>query len=76
MLQPVAANEIATVGHWMSDAVHSLLVGTGKVQESLSCTTHVANPAPTEAFMKPVALGSRCVQFSVPVDSLKKTSQG
>jgi hypothetical protein len=72
----LAAKEAVTVGRWMSEAEYSLMVNTGKVQESLSGTTHVANPAAVEAFMKQAAPGSRYVEFSVPVDSLKMTNQG
>jgi hypothetical protein len=64
------------VGRWMSEVEHSLMLNTRKVQESLSGTTHVALPANVFAFMRQAAPGSRYVEFSVPVDSLKITGQG
>jgi hypothetical protein len=70
------AKETTVVGRWMSAEEHALMKQTGKVQESLSGTTHVANPANAEAFMKQAAPGSRYVEFKVSVDSVKMTNQG
>ncbi|WP_245609108.1 RHS repeat domain-containing protein [Vibrio rhizosphaerae] len=65
-----------TVGRWMSKAEHEAMLKSGKVQESYSGTTHVANPAQAEAFLKQAAPGSRYVEFNVPSSSLKQTSEG
>jgi RHS repeat-associated protein len=68
--------QTVTVGRWMSESEHALMMKTGKVQESLSGTTHVANPANIEAFIKQAAPGSRYVEFGVPMESIKMTSPG
>jgi hypothetical protein len=46
-----------TVGRWMSKEEHELMAKTGRVQESLSGTTHVANPA-REALIYSTSAGS------------------
>jgi RHS repeat-associated protein len=65
-----------TVGRWMSEVEHTLMVNSGKVVESRTLTTHVANPANAETFMKQAAPGSRYVEFGVPSNSLKMAGQG
>lgn len=71
------AKEVArgfkTVGRWMSKEEHELMLSTNKVQESLSGTTHVANPANPEAFIKQAKAGSRYIEFNVPASSVKST---
>lgn len=49
---------------------------TGKVQESYTGTTHVANPADAEAFIKQTKVGNNYVEFDVPTSSLKQTNEG
>ncbi len=49
---------------------------TGKVQESLSGTTHVANPAAPESFMSQAKPGSFYVEFDVPSSAVRPTQQG
>ena len=71
-----AAKETVTVGRWMSAAEHSLMINSGKVVESRTFTTHVASPANVETFMKQAAVGSRYIEFGVPIESIKTTSQG
>lgn len=46
------------VGRWMSQAEYDTMVKTGKVPESFSGTTHVANPADPKAFGKQAKPGS------------------
>ncbi len=68
-----ASNSSTTVGRWMSEAEYKQMVKTGKVQESFSGTTHVANPASAEAFGKQAQSGSVYVEFDIPTASLKQT---
>jgi RHS repeat-associated protein len=72
----IAAKEMTTVGRWMSKEEYALMKETGKVQESLSGTTHVANPADASAFMNQAKPGSVYVEFQVPTSSLKATNEG
>ncbi|WP_163786848.1 RHS repeat domain-containing protein [Myxococcus vastator] len=64
------------VGRWMSEAEHKAMQSTGKVQESLSGTTHVAHPAAPEAFMSQAKPGSVYVKFDVPTSSVRPTQAG
>ena len=49
---------------------------TGYVQESASGLTHVANPANPSTFARQAANGSYYIEFSVPANSLRKSSTG
>uniref|UniRef100_UPI002017D470 TreTu family toxin n=1 Tax=Chitinivorax sp. B TaxID=2502235 RepID=UPI002017D470 len=71
-----AAKETTRVGRWMSEAEHEAMKASGKVQESLSGTTHVANPADASAFMSQAKPGSVYIEFNVPTSSLKATNEG
>ncbi|NPD25809.1 hypothetical protein HPP06_20560 [Corallococcus exiguus] len=64
------------VGRWMSEAEHNAMQTTGKVQESLSGTTHVAYPATPDAYMFQARPGSHYVEFNVPISSIKPTQAG
>jgi RHS repeat-associated protein len=64
------------VGRWMSKAEYDTMVKTGKVSESYTGTTHVANPADANAFGKQAKPGSMYVEFDVPTSSLKQTNDG
>ena len=68
--------ETTTVGRWMSKSEHQKMLDSGKVIESRTGTTHVANPADASAFIKQAKPGSRYVEFDVPASSLKQTNQG
>ncbi len=70
------AADATTVGRWMSEAEYTAMREMGFVQESLSGTTHVANPANVEAFMAQARGGSFYVEFEVPTASLRPTSEG
>ena len=61
------------VGRWMFRAEYDKMVKTGKVQESYSGITHVANPADYNAFYKQAKKGSVYVEFDVPLSSVKQT---
>jgi hypothetical protein len=74
--QPGAAKETTRVGRWMSQAEYDAMKASGKVQESLSGTTHVASPADASAFINQAKPGSVYVEFNVPTSSLKATNQG
>nr|WP_229106298.1 hypothetical protein [Paenibacillus sp. 1001270B_150601_E10] len=49
---------------------------TGKVPESHTGTTHVANPADANAFGKQAKPGSLYVEYDVSTSSLKQTNDG
>lgn len=70
------AENMTTVGRWMSPAELAKMQKTGKVQESYSGTTHVANPADAEAFIKQTRTGNNYVEFDVPTSSLRQTNEG
>lgn len=74
----IAAGRVTnkTVGRWMSPDELSKMQKTGKAQESYSGTTHVADPANPEAFIKQTKVGNVYVEFDVPASSLKKTNEG
>lgn len=72
----VAKAETTTVGRWMSQAEYETMVKTGKVPESFTGTTHVANPATSEAFGKQAKSGTIYVEFDVTTSSLKPTNEG
>lgn len=55
----------------MSQAEYDAIKASGKVQESLSGTTHVASPADATAFINQARPGSVYVEFNVPTSSLK-----
>lgn len=75
---PLATEEqvVTTVGRWMSESEYLSMLKTGKVQESFSGTTHVANPENAETFMKQARPGSYYVTFGVPKASLRTTGDG
>jgi hypothetical protein len=60
----------------MSQIEYNAMKNSGKVQESFSGTTHVANPAEATAFMSQAKPGSLYVEFNVPTSSLTSTSDG
>ncbi|MGM0715516.1 MAG: RHS repeat-associated core domain-containing protein, partial [Bacillota bacterium] len=64
------------VGRWMSREEYDTMVKTGKVPESYTGTTYVANPADANAFGKQAKPGSIYVEFDVPTSSLKQTNEG
>ncbi|BFM49930.1 hypothetical protein [Marinomonas sp. THO17] len=64
-----------TVGRWMSPDELAKMKKTGKAQESYSGTTHVADPANPEAFIKQTKVGNVYAEFDVPASSLKKTNK-
>ena len=70
-----AGGATTRVGRWMSPEEYNKMIETGNVQESFSGTTHVANPANSNAFNGAVS-GSLYVEFDVPTDSLKPTGSG
>jgi RHS repeat-associated protein len=71
-----AADDVTRVGRWMSQAEYDAMKASGKVQESFTGTTHVANPADASAFIKQADPGSLYVEFNVPNSSLKTTGTG
>lgn len=52
------------------------MVKTGKVLERYTGTTHVANPATSDAFGKQAKPGTIYVEFDIPTNSLKLTNEG
>lgn len=60
----------------MSQAEHDAMKASGTVQESMSGTTHVANPADASAFINQAKPGSMYVEFNVQTSSLKATNEG
>ncbi len=69
-----AAEDLTSVGRWMSEKEYNLMRQTGKVQESKYLgTTYVANPANTGAFMLQAKPGSFYVEFDILSSSLKST---
>lgn len=64
------------VGRWMSQVEYDAMKLSGKVQESYSGTTHVANPADASAFIKQAKPGSLYIEFDIPSTSLKATNEG
>lgn len=72
----VTAKDMTTVGRWMSKEEYALMEETGQVQESLSGTTHIANPADPSAFINQAKPDSVYVEFKVPTSSLKATNTG
>ncbi|OHX36482.1 hypothetical protein BJL95_07505 [Methylomonas sp. LWB] len=68
--------ETTRVGRWMSQAEHDAMKASGKVQESFSGTTHVADPEDASAFINQAKPGSMYVEFNVPTSSLKATNEG
>ena len=64
-----------TVGRWMSNAEYQKMLETGRVVESHTGTTHVANPASAEAFGKQAKNGAIYVEFDVDTKSLKQTNK-
>ena len=72
-LQLFAEKNMTRVGRWMSREEYNKMIKTGKVQESFSGTTHVANPASMDAFFKQAKIGSIYVEFDVPTKSLSQT---
>jgi hypothetical protein len=60
----------------MSQGEFSAMRTSGKVQESFSGTTHVANPADASAFINQAKPGSLYIEFNVPASSLKTTNEG
>lgn len=60
----------------MSPSELSKMRKSGKVQESYTGTTHVANPANAESFIKQTKKGNNYVEFDVPSSSLKQTNEG
>ena len=71
-----AAGETARVGRWMSQVEYDAMKFSGRVQESFSGTTHVANPADAAAFINQAKPGSLYVEFNVPMSSLRATNEG
>ncbi len=71
-----ATKAITRVGRWMSQAEYDAMRASGKVQESLSGTTHVADPADAAAFLNQAKPGSLYAEFGVPSSSLKPTNDG
>ena len=72
----VAVEQTTRVGRWMSQVEYDAMKTSGKVQESFSGTTHVANPADAAAFIRQAESGSLYVEFNVPTLSLKVTNEG
>ena len=72
-IQFFAEESMTRVGRWMSREEYDKMVKTGKVQESFSGTTHVANSASIDAFFKQAKPGSIYVEFDVPTSSLSQT---
>ncbi|MBT2293747.1 hypothetical protein J7E73_32570 [Paenibacillus albidus] len=60
----------------MSKEEYDTMVKTGKVPESNTGTTHVANPVNANAFGKQAKPGSIYVEYDVPTSSLKQTNDG
>ncbi|WP_146749301.1 hypothetical protein [Acidovorax anthurii] len=60
----------------MSQAEYDAMKVSGRVQESLSGTTHVATPAEAAAFINQARPGSVYVEFNAPTSSLKATNEG
>src|SRR5690606_21510313 len=69
-----ASQSTSRVGRWMSSIERRNMEATGRVQESRSGTTHVADPANPETFGRQATKGSEYVEFNVPSSSLKSTS--
>ncbi|HEX7801785.1 MAG TPA: RHS repeat-associated core domain-containing protein [Pseudoxanthomonas sp.] len=74
--EKMAPSIAARVGRWMSSGEHAAMAKTGKVQESLSGTTHVASPADAATFGRQAPSGSVYVEFDVPAASVKSTGPG
>jgi len=68
--------DLVRVGRWMSQTEYDKMALTGRVQESFSGTTSVANPANIESFAKQAKPGSIYAEFDMPINSLKPTSTG
>jgi RHS repeat-associated protein len=64
------------VGRHMSPAEFEAMSASGKVQESLTGTTHVASPANPASFGAQAKRGTIYAEFDVPTNSLKPTSDG
>jgi hypothetical protein len=54
------------VGRWMGKSELKAMQNTGRVQESASGLTHVANPANSSTFARQAPKGSSYVEFDVP----------
>ncbi|MGG5508265.1 MULTISPECIES: RHS repeat domain-containing protein, partial [unclassified Myroides] len=67
--------ELITVGRWMGNNEFKEMSKTGKVIESYTGTTHVANPADIRAFGKQAKNGTLYVEFDVNKSSLKQTGE-
>jgi RHS repeat-associated protein len=74
-VDPFGLDEKTTVGRWMSPMELEEMIKTGRVVESYTGTTHVANPASVEAFGKQAKNGSLYVEFDVNKSSLKQTGE-
>lgn len=72
----VGAPQTTTVGRWMSKAEYDAMVASGKVVESTSGMTHVANPAAASIFRSQAPQGSVYVEFGVSTRSLQPSSSG
>ena len=70
------SSRMVRVGRWMCRDEYDKMVKTGKVQESYSGITHVANPADYNAFYKQAKKGSVYVEFDVPLSSVKQRMYG
>jgi hypothetical protein len=66
--------ETIRVGRWMSEKEFLNMTKTGLVQESESGTTHVVYPPDVEGFYKQAKKGAVYVEFDVPENSVKGTS--
>ncbi|HIP24826.1 MAG TPA: hypothetical protein EYG79_14730 [Rhodobacteraceae bacterium] len=72
----VAKPPTTTVGRWMGESELATMQSTGRVAESFSGTTHVANPANPATFIRQSPSGSIYVEFEIPTASLRPTSTG
>lgn len=72
----VGAVPTTKVGRWMSRAEYDAMKSSGRVVESSSGMTHVANPAAASTFRNQAPNGSVYVEFSVPTRSLQSSGSG
>ncbi|WP_461425233.1 TreTu family toxin [Gymnodinialimonas sp.] len=76
-MSPVVGGPAQTrVGRWMSRAEYDEMLSTGRVVESRSGMTHVANPAAASTFRSQAPQGSMYVEFGISTRSLQASSTG
>lgn len=73
---PATVSQTTRVGRWMSQTEYNSLVTSGRVVESASGLTHVANPAATATFVRQAPTGSLYVEFDVSTSVLRPSGSG